>query len=67
MAFTPQAPASTSPVKEEKKFRVVSFAYQFKSGSFVIKADKYGIYTPANEKEKAFLEYQVKMQRIAFS
>lgn len=54
--------------KEEKKkeYRVASFAFIFKTGTSVIKASPEGIYTPANEEEKDFLDWQVKKQNILY-
>lgn len=49
------------------RFRVSSFAYQFKCNSKVLAADKYGIYNPETAEDIKFLEYQVTKQLITFS
>lgn len=51
----------------KKEYRVISFAFIFKTGTSKITASPEGIYTPANKEEKDFLDFQVKKQNISYS
>lgn len=59
--------AVTKPLETKKEYRVISFAFVFKTGTSKIVASPEGIYTPANKEEKDFLDFQVKKQNISYS
>lgn len=59
--------AASLGLKEVPQFRVFNFAYEFKTGSKVLKADKFGVYTPADSADFDYLAWQVKQGRILFN
>ncbi len=59
--------AASLGLKEVPKFRVMNFAYEFKTGSKVLKADKFGVYEPADAADFDYLAWQVKQGRILFN
>ena len=59
--------AASLGLKEVPKFRVFNFAYQFKTGSKVLKPDNMGVYTPENSADFDYLAWQVKQGRILFN
>jgi len=54
-----------SSIPKKKEFRVISFAYQFKTGTSIIKAVN-GVYTPKDEAEEAYLKYQASKNLISY-
>ena len=59
--------AASLGLKEVPQFRVFNFAYAFKTGSKVLKADKMGVYHPENSADFDYLAWQVKQGRILFN
>jgi hypothetical protein len=54
-------------VAETPQFRVSGFAYQFKGSTWILKADKMGVYVPQSQEQLDFLIHQVTVGNILFN
>jgi hypothetical protein len=57
----------TLAVAETPQFRVSGFAYQFKGSTWILKADKMGVYVPQSQEQLDFLIHQVTVGNILFN